>query len=424
MRMPLIFSRRFGSLFWCQTLTAFNDNFYKNAITILIIYKLAADMLVDTALLISAAAAMFILPFMLCSALAGQLADKYPKYLMVRIIKKYEMGLVVFAALALYSGNPWMMLSVLFLLGILAAFFGPAKYAILPELLKPEELLAGNGAVEAATFLAILIGTLLGGLVILSPNGIDIAAVVLLSMGAIGVISSHYIPVTKQRSTDVKPQWNIFASSWGMVCHARKNKRIFRSILGISWFWAVGATYITQIPIFTKEVVHGDEQVVTFFLALFSVGIAIGSLACHHLLHDRVSFKYAPWALLVMSLSGIDVWWLSQSLPISEGGFLNLSQFLDYTIHWHLVAAMVAMSFAGGIFTVPLYTSLQTFSDASVRARTVASNNVFSALFMALSSAAAAIMYGVGFEVQHVLLLASVLNLAFIRMFLKEVDAP
>lgn len=410
-------------MFLCQALTAFNDNFYKNALTILIVYAFSNEMGIDPALLISAAAAAFILPFVLCSALAGQLADKYPKYKVVRVIKKFEMVLFLAAAIALYSDNPWLMMSVLFLLGLLAAFFGPTKYAILPELLKPEELLAGNGLVEAGTFLCILVGTLLGGLIILAPQGTHIVAVVLVVVGALGLWAAYHVPETVQHSPEVVPERNILASSWAMVRHARDDKRIFRSIIGISWFWAIGATYLTQIPIFTEKVVAGDEQVVTFFLALFSVGIAIGSVACHHLLHDEVTFEYAPYALFIMAFFGADVWWLAQHLPLHGEGYINLAQFFEYTAHWHLSIALLLMSMAGGVFIVPLYTSLQTFSDIKKRARTIASNNVINALFIALASLAAAGMYALEMGVSEVLVVMSLMNLLLIHMFLPSKHA-
>ena len=193
MRVPLVLSRRFGPMFICQAMSAFNDNYYKNALTILVIYELANSIHIDAGILISMAAAAFIMPFFLCSALAGQLADRYPKYRLVRILKLTEMGLFVFAAIALYSGYAWFMLSILFLLGLQAAFFGPTKYAILPELLKPEELLAGNGLVEAGTFLAILIGTLLGGLLILGENGTHIVAISMLVMGLFGLWAAYKV---------------------------------------------------------------------------------------------------------------------------------------------------------------------------------------------------------------------------------------
>lgn len=410
-------------MFTCQAMSAFNDNYYKNALTILVIYELSSAMQIDTGILISLAAAAFIMPFFLCSALAGQLADRYPKYQLVRILKLTEMGLFVFAAAALYSGYAWFMLSILFLLGLQAAFFGPTKYAILPELLKPQELLAGNGLVEAGTFLAILIGTLLGGLLILREHGTHIVAISMLVMGVFGLWAAYKVPVTTQANPDVVPQANIFKSTFSMVNHARSNPRIFHAILGISWFWALGVTYLTQIPIFTKDVVGGNEEVVTFFTGLFSVGIALGSLACHRLLHGEVSFRYAPYALLCMTLGGLLVWWLGEHMPLHGEGYIGLRAYLDSASHVYLALALVGVSVAGGIFIVPLYTSLQAFSDIAHRARTIASNNVMNALFMALASAVATVLYSFKFSVSEILLIASLLNLALVFMFHKDKKA-
>lgn len=410
-------------MFLCQALSAFNDNYYKNALTILVIYELAATMHMDAGVLISMAAAAFIMPFFLCSALAGQLADRYPKYKLVRILKLTEMGLFICAAVALYSGSAWFMLSILFLLGLQAAFFGPTKYAILPELLEPEELLAGNGLVEAGTFLAILIGTLLGGLLILGVNGTHIVAWSMVAMGAVGLWAAYRVPVTTQCNPDVVPQANILKSTFGMVRHARVDPRIFHAILGISWFWALGATYLTQIPIFTKEVIGGNEEVVTFFTGLFSVGIALGSLACHRLLHGEVSFRFAPYALVFMALGGLAIWLFSAHMAPTGNGLMNLMQYLQTADHIYLAIALLLVSVAGGIFIVPLYTSLQAFSDIRYRARTIASNNVMNALFIATASVVATMMYGFKFEVREILLSASLLNLAFVFMFHKDKKA-
>lgn len=421
MRVPLILTRRFGAMFLCQALSAFNDNFYKNALTILVIYELSATLGIDTGVLISGAAAAFILPFFLCSAFAGQMADRYPKYLLVRILKSTEMGMFIFAAIALYTGSAWFMLSMLFLLGLQAAFFGPTKYAILPELLKEEELLAGNGLVEAGTFLCILIGTLLGGLLILGEHGKHIVAISMVFMGAIGMWAAYRVPVTTQTNHAVMLDRNLLRSTWHMILHARINKPIFHAILGISWFWALGATYLTQIPLFTKEVVGGNEEVVTFFTGLFSVGIALGSLACHRLLHGKVSFIYAPYTLCVMALGGALIYLISDYLPShSADAFIGLAAYLETAEHIYLALTLLAVSIAGGVFIVPLYTSLQVFSVAEFRARTIASNNVMNALFIASASLVATILYSYAFSVRDVLLIASLLNLPVMLMFWKD----
>lgn len=409
-------------MFLCQALSAFNDNFYKNALTILVIYELSGSLGIDAGVLISGAAAMFILPFFLCSAFAGQMADRYPKYQLVRLLKATEMGMFIFAALALYSGSAWFMLSVLFLLGLQAAFFGPAKYAILPELLGENELLAGNGMVEAGTFLSILFGTLLGGLLILGEHGTHIVAWLMLLMGVLGLVAAYRVPVTVQDNKAVTLDYNLLRSTWQMILHARINKPIFHAILGISWFWALGATYLTQIPLFTKEIVAGNEEVVTLFTGLFSVGIAIGSLACHRLLHGTVSFRFAPYALAVMAIGGMDIYWLSQALPNhSATDFIGVMQFLQSTIHVHVMLVFLMISIAGGIFIVPLYTSLQVFSVPEFRARTIASNNVMNALFIAAASLVATIFYGNDFKVDDVLMVASLLNFPLMVMFWRDI---
>lgn len=412
----LLTTRRFAPHFTCMALGAFNDNYYKNALTILITYSLADNAHISVATFISIAAAVFILPFFLFSGVAGLLADRYPKHRLIRILKATELVLFLFAALVLIFQHVWLLLVMLLLLGVQAAFFGPVKYAILPELLKENELLAGNGMVEAGTFLCILMGTILGGLLILAPHGTEIVAVTMIALGVVGVVASRYVPETVAVNSSLRLRFNIFATTRDMVSYAFRTPELLVAIIGISWFWAIGATYLTQLPVFTKLVVGGNQEIVTLYNAIFSVGIAIGSLACHRLLKGNVSLKFAPWSLLAITLAGIDLYIVSHVLEAPSEPFMGVAQYFTRLADWRIMFDLSVIAVAGGVFIVPLYTTLQIRGDSATRARTIASNNVINALFVAVASFAAVGFYAAGLNVEQVLLIFSLLSLPLIAL--------
>lgn len=416
--LKLIFSRRFGAVFACITLGAFNDNYYKNALIILLTYVLASKMNVDVATLISVATAVFILPFFFCSGFAGELADSMPKNELVRILKVTEAVLMVAAALALMVEQTWVLIGILFLIGVQAAFFGPTKYAILPQLLKREELLLGNGLVEGGTFLSILLGTLLGTMLILQPNGATWVAVSLVVIGFIGVWAAWKVPVTPTANPGMKVNYNIFQSTWRMVRHAFANPALGMPILGISWFWAVGATYLGQLPVFTKDVIGGNEMVVTLFYGVFTVGVALGSFLCPYIVHRFHARDLSPLALFGVCLFGLDLCSMGYHITrMSPDALVGMMAFLSASLdHVRIAADFFFMAFCGGIFVVPLYTQLQTQSGAEERARTIASNNVVNAMFIATSSILASIMFAQKISVLHVLVVFSLLNIPVIAL--------
>ncbi len=278
--LRLLFSRRFGPIFTCMALGAFNDNFYKNAVIILITYLLSASLKIDAALLISFAAAAFILPFFLFSGIAGIMADRIAKHGLVRVLKVTELVLCILVGFALATHHLWALLILLFLFGTQAAFFGPVKYAILPELVSKNELLAANGIVEAGTFLGILIGTLAGGLLILHPAGVHLVAWILIGLGLLGVVAAWHVPTTGNAQPALAQRYNVISTTKDMLKHAVASPPIWFAILGISWFWAIGTTYLTQIPVFAKDIVGGNEEVASFYFGLFSIGIGLGAMSC------------------------------------------------------------------------------------------------------------------------------------------------
>jgi acyl-[acyl-carrier-protein]-phospholipid O-acyltransferase/long-chain-fatty-acid--[acyl-carrier-protein] ligase len=417
--LKLLLSRRFGTMFAAMALGAFNDNFYKNALIIITTYTLAEQMGVEAATLLSIASAAFILPFFLCSGLAGEIADRVPKHQLVRLLKITEFFLILFAAAALTYQHSWSMLVILFLLGMQAAFFGPVKYAILPELVEKDRLLQGNALIEAGTFLSILVGTLVGGLLILRPHGTEIVSASLVAASALGLWAAWRVPATHVTKPELRINYNIFASTWKMVRHAFENPGLIFPILGISWFWAIGATYLTQLPVFTKEILGADEKVVTLFNGIFTVGIALGSFYCPLVIQwlGRRAKNLSAMALFGVFAFGIDVCFIGQHAPPPSAELLG---FIDYLTasphHIRLAADLFLLAFCGGMFIVPLYTQLQVASEEHERARTIASNNVMNAFFIATASILAALMFGLQFTVLQVLFVFALLNLPVIAL--------
>ena len=340
---PLLFSRRFAWMFSTMAFGAFNDNFYKNALIILITYVLADSLAVKAEVLISVAAAAFIAPFFLFSGFAGMLADKFPKHQLIRVLKVTELVIVVAACAALVSHHASLLLVLLFLLGTQAAFFGPTKYAILPELLAEKELMAGNGMVEAGTFVMILLGTILGGLLILMPNGTWLVGGGMIVVSLCGVFTGWRVPVMKAAMPALHIPKNPFASLWEMVRAVWQHPAVLKPIIGISWFWAIGAIYLTQIPVFTKEVVGGNEEVVTWFLALFSIGIAIGSVACQWIVKHVRARRVASWSLTGVCLFGLDLAYVGYGMRPGET-IVGINDYLHGFAHARITADLFLMA--------------------------------------------------------------------------------
>lgn len=410
----LLFSRRFGPIFACMALGAFNDNFYKNALIILITYVLADSLDKDASMLISFAAACFILPFFLFSGTAGQIADRYPKDHLVRIFKTTELALCVLAGVALMVHHLSSLMVLLFLFGVQAAFFGPVKYAILPELIRKDELLAGNGLIEAGTFLCILIGTLTGGLMILRPFGVHFVALTMIAIGMLGIYASTFVPPTEAKLPALSVRWNIFASTYAMLRHAVQEPPIFYAILGISWFWAIGATYLTQISVFTRDIIGGNQEVVSLYMGLFSIGTGLGAISCQCLVRRFSNAKIAPVVLSGICMFGLDLCWVGYSLPDPGDVLFGLDHYFTTPDHFRIAFDLLMIAVCGGAFIVPLYTQLQLESSEAHRARSIASNNVFNALFTSVAALLAAGLYWLDFDVNQVLLIFAALNIPVI----------
>ena len=406
----LLRTRRFLPLFVTQALGALNDNVFRNALFILVTYRIAVAAGSDAQIQVTLAAGLFILPFFLFSALAGQLADKYEKARLIRLVKFCEIPIMGLAAAGFFIGEAGFLMAVLFLMGTQSTFFGPLKYGILPDLLADDELIGGNGLIEAGTFLAILAGTIAGGLLILTDRGIEVVSASLIGLALAGWAASFLIPRAAAAAPDLKVNPNILAETRRIVVQAAESRAIMLSILGISWFWLVGATLLAQFPAYAKDVLGADQGVVTLFLSAFTIGIGLGSLLCNKLLGGEITAKYVPFGALGMTLFSVDLYFASaQAAPLSAA-LVGVAEFLSRPASWRILADLLGIAFCGGIYSVPLYAILQSRSDADNRARTIAANNIVNALFMVAAAAATTAMLAAGFSVPQVFLAIGVVN--------------
>lgn len=405
-------SRRFLPLFVTQFLGAFNDNLFKNAVVMLITYRLAGELGSHAPMLVALSTGVFILPYFLFSATAGQLADKYDRAKVARLTKLWELVIVCIAAAGFYFENAYFLMAVLFCLGIQAAFFGPVKYALLPQHLRENELVAGNGYIEAGTFLAILLGTIAGGLLVMQPGGQHWVALSMIGVGLAGYMASRFIPAAPSPTPGLRMRWNIIAETRSMLASDRRNTEVWRSILAISWFWLVGATFLAQFPAFAKQLLNADETVVTLFLAMFSLGIALGSAFCGKILKGKISDRLAPYALLGLSLFTFDFCYAGLHAMPNAGALIGFSDFISNPAHWRMLVDLLLIAVCGGFYIVPLYAMLQHHSDPAMRARTIASNNVVNAFFMVISALGTTFLYALGVSVGQLFLLVGALNLA------------
>jgi acyl-[acyl-carrier-protein]-phospholipid O-acyltransferase/long-chain-fatty-acid--[acyl-carrier-protein] ligase len=410
-QFSLLKVKRFLPLFLTQFFGAFNDNLYKNALVILITYSLADQLSFNPELLITLAAGIFILPFFLFSGVAGQLADKYEKSKLIRYTKIAEIFLMLGVGLGFYLHSVFLLMAMLFLVGTQATFFGPMKYSILPDHLRDEELIAGNALLEAGTYLSILLGTIVGGILAVFHVGPTLVFVSVMTIAIAGFITSLRIPVAEAADPSLKINLNIFSETWDIVKHTLSKKDLFLAILGISWFWLIGATYLSQFPTYAKNILGAQSSVVTLFLTFFTLGIGVGSLLCNRLLKGKIHATYVPLAALGMTVFSIDLVMSSQHVITKTGKLVTLGTFLSFLPDWHILLDLFLIALCGGVYIVPLYAILQHESDPHYRSRAVASNNIINALFMVAAAIATSIMLLMHFTVTNVFFVVALANL-------------
>lgn len=410
-QLSLLKTKRFLPLFLTQFFGAFNDNLFKNALVILITYTLADKFQFNTEVLITVAAGIFILPFFLFSATAGQLADKYEKSRLIRYTKIAEIVLMCLAGVGLFTHNLWLLMTVLFLVGTQATFFGPMKYSILPDHLHKEELIAGNALLEAGTYLSILLGTIVGGTLAVFHIGPWLVFGAVVTIAIAGFMTSLRIPYAEAAAPTLKINSNIAQETWSIVKNTLSNKDLFLAILGISWFWLIGATYLSQFPTYAKNILGAQSSVVTLFLTFFTLGIGVGSLLCNRLLKGKIHATYVPLAALGMTIFSIDLVMASQHVITKSGKLVTLGAFLSFLPDWHILMDLFLVSFCGGVYIVPLYAILQYESDSVHRSRVIACNNIVNALFMVVAAIATSLMLFLHFSVTSVFFVVAIANL-------------
>jgi len=416
--------RRFLPLFWVQFLGAFNDNLYKNAMVMLIAFQLSLSP-EQTGLYITLAAGLFILPFFLFSSIAGQLADHFPKSILIRKIKLLEILIMATGAVGFLSLHIEWLFVALFLMGTQSAFFGPIKYSILPEVLQDDELLRGNALFSGSTFMAILLGTIAGGTGIMLDNGVQIISGLVVLFAVLGYGASLWVPETQLASVKVRIDKNIARSTWQIVHSSRGFKEAFFAVLAISWFWFIGAVLLSQIPSFVKYSLHANEQVVVAFLTVFSVGIAIGAAMASLFFKRHLTLRFHPWFLVSMSvflLLSVAVAELVDGTGLSgDTAVISLSAFLSLWPQNLSLLFMFALALVGGAYIVPLYTQLQIKTPAASRARMIAVNNILNALLMVLSSILIMVGFSFDMSLSSMLLILGVFNLLMAGWFVRNV---
>lgn len=410
-QFSLLGKRRFLPFFVTQALGALNDNLFKQSLILAILYKLNIEG--DRGIWVNLCALLFIVPFFLFSALAGQFGEKYAKDRLIRLIKLGEIAIMVVAAIGFAFDHLALMLVALFAMGTHSALFGPVKYSILPQTLRPEELVGGNGLVEMGTFLAILAGTIGAGIMLSSGNYTVIVSLVIIAVAVLGYLASRAIPSAPADTPQLRLNWNIFSESWATLrLGLNQTPAVSRSVVGNSWFWFVGAIYLTQIPAYAKDWLSGDETVVTLILTVFSVGIALGSLLCEKLSGRKVEIGLVPFGSFGLTVFGLLLWWHSGQMPqnIQANDWLGV---LGFSQAWWVLLDILGLGVFGGFYIVPLYALIQSRTSESERARVIAANNILNALFMVVSALVTILLLSVaGLTIPELFLVVSLMNIA------------
>ncbi|MGQ3890692.1 MFS transporter [Legionella sp. CNM-4043-24] len=406
----LLKKRTFFPLFLTQFFGAFNDNAFKLSMVTLISYHLSTSQ-AWSEYYQALAGALFTLPFFLFSTTAGQLADKYDKAILARSVKVLELILMCIGAYALYVGSIPLMMTVLTGMGIHSTFFGPIKYAILPDHLPREELLTATALIEASTFIAILLGTTLGALAIGSAkNHVGMAVFITNFVAVCGLVASLFIPSAKSKLQDLKIDWHLWRSAKIIIKDAMARHKVFPAMLAISWFWLIGAIMLTKLPDYIHYVLGASPSVFSIFLALFSTGIALGSMAINYLLAGNITLRYVPVCMLLLSVFATDLYFASPTLTIDENALQSLTTFLFQFSSLRIMLDFFLFSFCGGLFSVPLYTFIQVSCDDGSRARTLAANNILNALFMVLGMALVMLLLHFNVSIIMVFLILAAMN--------------
>jgi 1-acyl-sn-glycerol-3-phosphate acyltransferase len=403
----LLRERRFLPYFSAQALGAFNDNLLKNVLVLVAMYQTARYTRVDPRMLVNLAGGLFILPFVLFSGIAGQLADRLDKAVVLRTVKAAEILIMALAAGGLLTHNLSVLLAALFMMGVHSTFFAPAKYSLLPQVLRPVELIGGNALVEMGTFLAILLGTLAAG--VLASGGDDaVMGGAMFTVAVVGFLASLAIPRLAPAAPGMRIDWNPWSSSWANIAAARASRPVFLSLLGLSWFWFYGALVLAQLPVYCRFVINGREQVVTLMLVVFAAAVGLGSLLCERLSGKKVEIGLVPFGSIGLSLFAIDLALASPRVPAAHA--LAIREFLAQPYALRILFDLFGIGLFGGFYVVPLYAVVQQRAPPETLSRIIAANNILNALFIVAAAAFGAGVLAVGLSVPQLLLLTALLN--------------
>ena len=408
-QFSLLGQRRFAPFFITQFLGALNDNVFRNGLVILVTFQGVQIIGMNHSQLANVAGALFILPFFLFSATAGQLADKYEKSMLMRRIKLLEIGLMLIAAVALVTKSYIALLFVLFLMGCQSTLFGPVKFAYLPQQLLTEELIGGNALVEAGTYVAIILGLIIGGLTVaIDPFNLVLLSACLIAFAISGYIASRQVPMTRAVDPELKISWNAWAETWHIVGFAREERSVWLSILGISWFWFFGSAMTLQVPAYTLDILNGNETITTALLVAFAVGVGIGSLLCERMSGHRIELGLVPFGSIGLSLFAVDLYFAQPQAHATA--VVSVADFLARPGGWRILFDLTMLGAFGGFYSVPLYALIQRRSKRQHLSRIIAANNIINTIFMVVASIVAIVILNLGFSIPELFLLLAVLN--------------
>jgi 1-acyl-sn-glycerol-3-phosphate acyltransferase len=407
----LLGQRRFAPFFVTQFLGALNDNIFRNGLVILVTFQgvLVAGM--NQSELANVAGALFILPFFLFSATAGQLADKYEKSMLMRRIKLLEIALMIIAAIAFASGSYVALLLVLFLMGCQSTLFGPVKYAYLPQQLASDELIGGNALVEAGTYIAIILGLIVGGATVaVSPDSQVLLGGSLVAVAVVGYLASRRVPKTRAVDPGLSINWNAWSETWRIVGYARERRDVFLAILGISWFWFFGSAMTLQLPAYTLVILNGNESITTALLVSFAVGVGLGSLLCERMSGHRIELGLVPFGSIGLSLFAIDLYFAQPIAALTS--VTSIGEFISRPGSLRVLADVLLLGAFGGFYSVPLYALIQQRSERKHLSRIIAANNIINAVFMVIASLLSIAVLGAGFSIPELFIVLALLNAA------------
>lgn len=413
----------FWPLFTVQFLGAFNDNFYKNCMVILATFKMLTIGTISPQSIVAMSGGVFILPFFLFSAFSGELADKWPKGQLVRLVKDLEVIVMTIGALAFFLESMPLLMLTLFFMGLQSTLFGPVKYSILPEIVKTDELVKANALVEMGTFLAILMGTVLAGLLVpLDHWGRFGVGPLAIFFALLGSIVSRLVPKLKGHPQALKIKWGLIAPTKEIIRLSKKNKPVHQAIIGISWFWFFGACLLSLFPPYVKEVLHGNEELVTFFLSLFSIAVAIGSMFYQKLCHKNVDLGPIPLSMLGMGIFMLDLCYASLKFSPNTFAPMDMAFFLKYPGSFRIIFDLFIVSLLSGPYIVPLYAFIQEKSREDERSRMLASNNIYNALYMVIGSVFLMLLHALNVSIPFIFLIIGLLNIAFSYLIYKKIS--